>query len=256
MKTLLLVLLTLVSVSNALADCSSSGLYAYPLTEKIPQNSLIILEGYARSQSVIHLLGSDYQVYLESKYHRVRMKVKEIHEGSFDLTQAILSPETPLKLGQKYVLRIEGLEELQNKPLTRWDSKRNEHVPVSWTIEQSSDSKAPEWMNAPALLSKGAAYFGCGPAVNAIFSVDAKDESAILAQIELVEVSSGESTTYYLFISENKEVSVGHNMCSGAFNYKEKGKYKVRFQLSDICGNSQNTWSEWIVFDSPFMDTK
>ncbi len=43
-------------------------------------------------------------------------------------------------------------------------------------------------------------------------------------------------------------------MCSGAFNYKEKGKYKVRFSLMDICGNENNTWTTWVEFDSPFEE--
>ena len=44
-------------------------------------------------------------------------------------------------------------------------------------------------------------------------------------------------------------------MCSGAFLFKEKGKYKVRFTPMNIDGK-MNKKSQWITFDNPYSNQK
>ena len=41
-------------------------------------------------------------------------------------------------------------------------------------------------------------------------------------------------------------------MCSGAFDFKEKEQYKIRFSLTDTSGNSDKEWTNWMNFDSPY----
>ncbi|SHJ25627.1 hypothetical protein SAMN04488096_1224 [Mesonia phycicola] len=44
-------------------------------------------------------------------------------------------------------------------------------------------------------------------------------------------------------------------MCSGAFAFKKEGKYKVRFTPMNIDGKKSTT-TDWITFESPFMNDK
>ena len=44
-------------------------------------------------------------------------------------------------------------------------------------------------------------------------------------------------------------------MCSGAFTFTRKGKYKVRFTPMNTDGKSLKT-TGWRTFESPFMNDK
>ena len=55
--------------------------------------------------------------------------------------------------------------------------------------------------------------------------------------------------------ANNNKLKVGHGMCSGAFIFKQKGKYKVRFTPMNIDGQ-ELTKTEWKTFESPFASNK
>ena len=63
--------------------------------------------------------------------------------------------------------------------------------------------------------------------------------------------STGKETTYYLTASDTI-ISVGHEMCSGAFIFKDGLKYEARFQLMDASGNMSDAISDKIKFNSPY----
>ncbi len=66
MKLLFIILTLLISTINALADCTGTGIYFWPLSQTIKQNSRIVIEGYSGSQHVIHGLNKKYPIYLKS----------------------------------------------------------------------------------------------------------------------------------------------------------------------------------------------
>jgi hypothetical protein len=70
----------------------------------------------------------------------------------------------------------------------------------------------------------------------------------------VIELSTNKKTTFYLTEWENK-LNVGRGMCSGAFVFKDQGKYKVRFTPTNSDGESIQT-TEWKIFDSPFVNDK
>lgn len=252
MRIFLLLFFTTFASGQALADCASNRLWVYPKRGTIKQNSNIILTGYARSQTIVKTLNQDYPIYLESKGHKVKLVVKKIYEGQFSLTQAILEPAKKLKPGRTYQLIIQNLEEYERVILERMYSDPSKSEPISWTVESTTDNTIPKLLNTPHLVDKRVAHYGCGPAVYADFKINAEDDSHIFVKTELVALESGESTTYVLSLGQADTLNIGHSMCSGAFSFRNKEKYKIRFRLLDICGNESDQWTEWIEFNSPF----
>lgn len=249
MKTLFLLILCIITTGQVMADCAGSGIYAFPWTKTIKQNSLILLTGYANSEEIITSLNKEYPVYLESKGHKVKLNVKSTHKGMFQLTQAVLEPNEKLIVGRTYLLVI---DEVKSTTLTRWNPELGKNTPIAWKVESGMDNTIPNFVEQPEFSNTRIEFFGCGPEVYAVFKIKTEDESEILVKTELVDIESGASNIYFLTFNETDLLNVGHGMCSGAFDYKKEGQYKVRFKLMDICGNENKEWSDWIAFDSPF----
>jgi hypothetical protein len=74
-----------------------------------------------------------------------------------------------------------------------------------------------------------------------------------LDKTEVVEIATNTRTSFYLMSYENK-LDVGHGMCSGAFTYKNSGKYKVRFLPMNIDGKELQP-SDWTTFESPHINS-
>lgn len=256
MKKLTIILLFILSKSLVFADCSSSGIWAFPQTGNIKQNSLIVLTGYYNSQKIISQLNKKYPVYLESKGHKVTLTTRYTYKGMFNLTQIILKPDEKLISGKTYKLKIKNLDKFESKLLKKWNSELQKYESISWKVEKGLDTIQPSFISYPKLINKTTTYFGCGPAIYSIFKFETKDENEILIKTQLVDLDNGQSNIYFLKFDKSNKLNIGHGMCSGAFMYKKNRKYKVRFQLMDICGNKNNEWTNWTEFNSPFEEYK
>ncbi|MEM9526045.1 MAG: hypothetical protein AAGA31_05510, partial [Bacteroidota bacterium] len=152
MRPILLVIVAIFFTGQIYADCAGSGLWTYPHSGAINQNSLIVLEGYARSQRIINSLNNKYPVYLESSGHCVQLILKSTHRGMFDITQAILIPDEKLILDRTYQLVIDNLEDDERLLLMEWNSSLGGRKPIAWKVEGQTDYIAPKLLSPPELV--------------------------------------------------------------------------------------------------------
>lgn len=249
MKNILIVISLLLVTINSFADCAGSGIYFWPQTPTIKQNSIIVIEGYAGSQNIILKLNSDYPIYLKSGESKIKLNVKETCVGQFLLTQAILVPEEKLQAGLEYQLMIDNLD--GNEPLTQWNITTNKHEPIKWKVEEGTDTEKPTWTKKPDEQKKSYTPFGCGPAVNVHFNFAVYDESPVLLRTTVTNVKTGTKTTYYLDVSNGTEVLIGHDMCSGPFKFDEGKQYEISFDIVDYSGNTTPWAYDNIKFTAP-----
>jgi len=244
MKGFLLFIIGLFSVMSSYAKCGNNGLYVFPKGKNIKQNSIFILEGYADSQGVITKLNKEYPIYLQSGDKKVKLEVVETHKGQFELTQAILKPETELEAGLEYTLYIGGDEHIQNV-LTRYNS-----LPITYTVLPEKDLTVPEVVGQSKVLRKEYIIAGCGPESFVAFSNPAKDDSELLVKTTVKSLNTGKKTTYYLQPTTDK-IEVGFGMCSGAFRFNDGDNYEVEFVFMDSAGNIADTKVDKIKFTKP-----
>lgn len=254
MKQFLILVLLITTATHSWAMCASQGLYAFPGTGTIKTNSQILISGYALSQEIISNLNTKYPVYLETKYHKVKLEVVETFVGGMQLTQAILKPTEKLYAGRTYALKIDKLDGKYKPELRRYNRVSEEWESISWKVEEGSDTIPPKWLAKPVFTESSTVWFGCGPAVYAYFKCDVLEYSHVFVRTELADLTSESKTVYILNPTPDGELKVGHGMCSGAFSFYPEHKYKIRFKLSDGYGNSDQKWSEWITFDNPYED--
>jgi hypothetical protein len=216
------------------ADCSSNYLSVYPTSDTIPKNSLFLLEGYGMSQKIVNGLNKEYPVYLESGKDKIKLLVKEILVGEFQLTQALMRPEIPLQKDVVYVLKIDNLPSYEH--IEKYDYETRKYKPVTFVAADFTDTISPVFQKNPVEVSKSFIAFGCGPSRTVNFDCAALDTSGLLVRTTVKNIASGKSTTYILNTNGSK-IYVGHGMCSGEFYFRGEDNFEVTFVFMDQCGN-------------------
>jgi hypothetical protein len=246
---LFLALFTFLTTS-VLADCAGSAISFWPSGQTLKQNPVIVINGYAESQTIINGLNKEYAIYLKSGKEKIKLNVKEILTGEFFVTQAVLTPEKNLTEGKDYQLFIDGLPEYEGS-LRKWNEETQQHDLVKWTVVKGTDVIKPLWKERPKEFKKTMALYGCGTEKYVHFGFRVSDESTCLIRTTVKSIKTQKKTTYLLEPDDNVVILVGHGMCSGAFVFKDGDIYEVSFDVMDASGNL-TVWDEKkIQFTSP-----
>lgn len=240
MKKLILLLIILTFNFSAKAECSFSGINVWPTQQNIAPNSIFVIEGYAQSQELIMQLNKKNKIYLTGNSERVAIKVLRILKGQFGLTQAILKPERELQTGKTYELQIDGLGEFE----------KQDYTVAKWTVSLKKDIAKPVWDCFPTYNNRSFTAFGCGPEMHVNFCGILKDNSPTLIYAKVFNRKNKTHSDYFL-TSEGQNISIGHDMCSGAFAFDEDTDYEVQFGLMDASGNENMELTEPVKFTSP-----
>lgn len=252
MKKLITSVLLLFTINLSFANnfmCASSGMTFLPEKKEISTNSMFIIEGYAFSQKTINSF-KNRKVFLESNNKdQIELELVEILKGDMRLTQAIFKPKTELKSNTIYFLKYSNQTKEETRDIIKWNSKTGKREKVFW---KTNDSKFLKLLNKNLQIKfdkTEVILYGCGPSVNAIFNVKNKTQEEIWFRTELIDLTTKFKKTF-IIREWNKVLSVGHGMCSGAFIFKGKGKYKVRFTPMNTDGKMNKT-TKWFIFDNP-----
>lgn len=255
MKQLLGFLLSLLFFNQIYADCDNTGsFWVYPSNNKLNTNSLIVLNAYAGMQEVVTNLNDKYPIYLESENHRVLLEVIETHKGFLDIAQCLLSPKDSLLVGETYTLKIDSIDPFAEYLLSNWNEQTKKREPFTWIVSNSVDNNNPILTEEPKIVDKRYIEYGCGPEIFVDFEMKIEDDSDILVETELIDIDSNKRRVYYLILRDKMCLSVGHGMCSGAFELSNTGFSKIRFKFLDICGNTTNEWTGWVKFENSFAE--
>lgn len=249
MKKIIPIVILLLFTVHGFSKCSNGGMNFWPFKQRINQNSIFVIEGFAASQQIINDLGKAYKVYLIAPNQKIKLNVQELLVGQFNLTQAILKPEKAPSIGVEYELIIENLGKLESE-VFRYNTKTRQKEKVTWTVTDNADTKAPIWASMPKYKDSNYELFGCGPAVFANFSFEATDDSEYLIKTTVKNVATGMETTYYV-IPDDQFIAVGHDMCSGAFTLGGSDVFEVEFSLFDASGNQTKMIGKSIAFKRP-----
>ena len=210
---------------------------------------MFIIQGYAFSQKTINSFKNRI-IYLESENGElIVLELQELLKGQMQLTQAFFCPVSELKPNTTYTLKYSNQTENEEREMTKYNREK-----VYW---KTTDKKSIDTLNSNLTLEfekTEVIHYGCGPEANAIFRIRNKPESEVWYKTEVIELETNKKFVYY--IKEwNGTLSVGRDMCSGAFTFNRKGKYKVRFTPMNIDGKALKT-TNWKIFESPFMNDK
>lgn len=248
-------LLLLIGLSSSIvfADCSSSGIYVFPASKEIYENSMFTLEGYYFSQELIKDLDSNYTAYLISKTEKIKLHILDRYQGQMDLYKVRLKSKGYLTMGEEYELKIIHNEsgKVADELMNRYNPETKKYESIQFKVTKKTDKKVPVWGGEISHKENSLTLFGCGPANYAIFESSVIDGSKVLIQVDIRNINSKEINTYLVPIDiENGLITLGHGMCSGAFKFKSGESYEVQFKPIDECGN-YGAGTTWYKFDNP-----
>ncbi len=252
MRNTILLLIALINFNLAFSKCRASEINFYPLKKEISLNPIFIIEGYGNAQEKIKSF-EERKVFLESEHgDLIELKLVEVLVGEKKLMQAIFKPVISLKKNTTYYLSYDNQTKEEKKfELVRWTYSPTKRERVQWRTSNLSKNKS---------LSKSVNFIYSGntfsdydhtESANAKFLIKAELSPIYWVKTEVVSTKTNESTIYYLYVNEtDEELRIGHNICSGAFSYNSKGRYKVRFTPMNLDGKSTLT-TEWFLYDNP-----
>ena len=168
------------------------------------------------------------------------------------MTQAILKPESELEAELEYTIYIDSLPEYEN--FNRYNSTTKKYEPITYKVIEGKDTEKPQLSEKPKELRKTLVHYGCGPSIHVVFSNTATDSSSIIVKTTVKNVNTGKETTYYIE-PVGEKIKVGHDMCSGAFDFDNSNKYEVAFSFMDASGNLTDLTGERLKFTKPTKPT-
>lgn len=246
--TILILFLQLGAVGFGFAECGPARMWAWPRTSTILPNQQIVINGKAGGEPVSKVIGTKYPVFLVSYTERVEMVVVETYMSQAHASQVLLRPKTKLIAGRVYRLEVEDLE--GGEFISRYDTKKQQELPIDWFVSGAVDTKPPLWASAPLELEKYYHAYGCGPDFGVVFQAMCHESEPKLVKVELKGLHSEEWTTYYLEVRDDK-INIGRSMCGGVFSLLEEKEFEVKFTLVDGAGNSSPYPGPAIRFTRP-----
>ncbi|MGV3621118.1 MAG: hypothetical protein ACO1OB_09895 [Archangium sp.] len=219
-----LLAVTVLSSAPVLAMCGDNGWSFWPGPKTdVPPNVQLVLDAYGESRTYLTLLA-DYGPALASATDRVPLKLAKKNIGESGVSQMILTPVRALKTGQTYRIAF------KKRPPT-WELEPDEG---RWRVRGAADTTAPAWRSGPAVTARSFQRYGCGPGVHATLSVDVDESSAFL--IEAHETKTGGIIEFLVPMAKAGEVTLGHGMCAGPFNFEEED-FTLQLFAVDAAGN-------------------
>lgn len=222
-----------------LADCYDWSVSVWPpLGRPLPANGQLVIEGYGELQEqVSRITERSPRLVADEEEDEVPLELIAVYRGEKRLTQVVLKPERPLKPGMRYTLRFKrpGRTEI---PVLKPEilSKGDESLAMAWTVAPA-DLTPPRWYEAPRATGQKFVQFGCGPASNVNVSAAVEDERSQVQVLAEVRRAEGGEPVRFRLTPSNRQVQIGHSMCSGGFRLQEDVRYSVRLVAVDMAGN-------------------
>ena len=230
-------------------NCRWDYIKIWPEAGKINLNSIFLIEGvFAPGHHPLQNINKGVKVILKSKRDTVSLEVIQSNIGEYgNLSQVILKPMRQLKPNTKYEIVLVGFDcDIQRK----YNEEKDRYDKNEWTTTNIIDSIAPVFIVPPKEISKKYTSYGCGPGVEVFFNYKDQDASKCLIKAIVKDTKTDRITEYYLK-PINDTISVGHGMCSGAFELENHEKYEITFIIMDSSGNSNKLIDYKLLFTRP-----
>lgn len=224
---ILLSLAALLSVAlfaaSASARCMSQNMsYWPPPNTEIDTQPVILIEGMGGHESTVkELKGAS----LVTPGHHVALTKIATHAGAFLVTQTAWTPKEPLKPGKTYTLVVQGKTKTWRPTAYVADSSKK--VRLTYTVAKTP-RPALAWTGAPILGESRAMQYGCGPSIKQDMALPTTRTDGL---VEVTIAQGPKARTYWVPLSKDGAVRLGHGMCSGPFQLGGAGEYTATLRL-------------------------
>jgi hypothetical protein len=208
--------------SSARAECVSNGVQFFPAPGAVlPTNTQLVMEGIGKDKDkVAGLVGAELA--LKSTDDIVSVKVLKGWTSGQKRVAVILKPTQALKPEHTYTLLFEAAAGQK----------------FSWRTGKSADQAPPKFQENPAVAEGEYLVEKNGPTKVLRWRMVLSEESPAYL-VATLKRSRGQSPLQTYFMPVNGGTAVmGHDACSGSFDFEDGRSYKATLELFDAAGNA------------------
>lgn len=218
------------AVADANAMCLDTWTSATPEKTILP-TGWIVLSGGGETRGLLRRLAT-LSPALVRDGERVPLTVMAVHDGAFNVTQALLKPTRALTTGATYSLSLTSPDPLRARVPKRLTN-------LSWRVAAKGIARTPRWRGPPTVEGSRYTSYGCGPARYIDVRLPVAHDELLGALVEVRRVGSTEPPSRFLVRVRDGVIALGHGMCSGPFTFAEGAKYTIRvLSVLDARGQS------------------
>ncbi|MBX7116043.1 MAG: hypothetical protein K1X64_17065 [Myxococcaceae bacterium] len=222
-------------VSPAEAGCQTDGVLFFPAPGGVvPTNAHFILEGLGSEAARVTKLSAYDQLTLKSSDDTVTLKITRSYQSERNRAAVELTPATPLRPNRIYTLSLE-------RALKGYTLLHDGSPPLAWKTGSKDDSSVPSYRVKPA-VSEGE-YQKSGEQLRRFLKVRAVlEENGPAYWVATLQRARGSTAkqVYPVFL-RGDEALIGHDECSGSFNFDDGRAYSLSLTLTDSAGNKAPT---------------
>lgn len=219
---------------------------AFPASDSISKNSNIVIEFHGGIIPEMKDFGVHKDIFLKSNHGRIKL-IKQAEFNGSEMLQLVFKPETLLKPNEQYSL--DAAEAYNHISYLRF--YKSPALEKDWIVSNLIDTTPPQVVGNFEFCETQFMILGCGNHTISNFSFHAIDRSEIFIETEIQDLDSGEFNKIFIK-SDGKIINVGKSMCAGNFRFRFNIRYKVRFKVYDINGNTNKVWSNWLFCPNPY----
>ena len=251
MRIIIILVISTFIVQPSFGRCGSA-LVVYPEGMELDLNEKIIMEGlgFGEYYEIFRKLDSIYPIYIQSGEHKIKLIKEDVIRGQFRWSQAIFRLDDKLIEGRVYELKVQNLSLKDHKFLNL--TKRysdGKFGKIKWLATQSSTPKPSLDLSKIIVHESKVIQYGCGPSVQTTFNLPSTKNYPDFILTEILEENTGKTFKFHLSQSENL-ITVGHDMCSGPYKFKNENSYKIRFGTTNK--KNEVEWKEWMNCPNPW----
>ncbi len=232
MRSVVLLLVLMLSAPAAHADCPSDGVQVFPMPGAVvPTNTRFLLEGLGSfSSRVAELPGRVLR--LQTDGHAVEVRIQRGWSSTLGRSTVVLRPSGPLKPGLVYTLRLDdvlpGVKVLNGggATLPEWHSGRGQDV------------SRPRWIDRPAVTEGLFRRTREGTERFVKLRMSLREDSPSYVVVTLWRRGQDMAPQHYFTSLHDGVALVGHQACSGAFALEDGKSYRAKLEVFDAAGNT------------------
>ncbi|MBX5481266.1 MAG: hypothetical protein IRZ16_05365 [Myxococcaceae bacterium] len=234
MRPFLLSTFVLVATAGvrAQAACLTDGVVLFPRPgATVPTNSQFILEGRgSEAKRVAALVGRE--LFLKSSDGAiVKVEVRKGWTSELERTAVRLIPRSELQPASTYTLMLDA-----ELPGWRNLDDRAADLPY-WRTGPGKDRDRPRWRKLPA-PAEGRYTVEDGRVSREVrFDLELSEESPAWAVVLLERASGRHNAQTYFAPIDSGIIIIGHDGCSGGFNFDDGRAYFATIEVWDAAGN-------------------
>jgi hypothetical protein len=243
------VALTLLCAAPAAARCKTDGIFVFPSPGAvIPMNARFILEGAGKQKKRVAALVGQTLILRssDSRVPAITVSVKAGWESQRARTAVVLLPNSQLTAGREYTLQIE-------KALPGYVVLNDFATEtLSWKAAPVADTTPPRFQTRPVIAEGRSERDRDGISSHMKLKAELIEDSPAYFLVRLTAIAKpGSAKQLYPVPINGGEGLVGHDACSGGFQFDSDMPYRLEVETYDSAGNKATEKLQPIEAKSP-----